>query len=144
MNQEVKKVLEELFSHMGFSDFSVQMGEDGKRCIVFVNDAPFLQRTLQSFIADVDLIVRFICKKKNLPFVFIDINNYRKEREEIIIKLAKASARKALVEKKEVFLPPMNAYERMIVHTELALHPELKTQSFGEGINRHVVIQPFQ
>jgi len=144
MEPEAKKILEELLSRMGFSDFSVQVSEDKKRCSVFINDGPFLDRYIQMFMADLDLIVRFMCKKRNLPFVFVDVNNYRKEREEIIIKLAKAAARKALAEKKEILLPPMNAYERMIVHTELALHPELKTQSFGEGLNRHVVIQPFQ
>lgn len=131
-------------SHIGFSDFSVQASDDGKRCSVFVNDAPFLNHHIPAFMADLDLVLRLICKKKNLPFVFVDVNNYRKEREEIIIKLAKAAARKALAERSEVPLPPMNAYERMIVHTELALHPELKTESFGEGPNRHVVIRPFQ
>ena len=129
---------------MGFSDFSVQQSEDGKRCAVFVNDAPFLSRQVAGFMLDLDTVLRLILKKKNLPFVFVDVNNYRKEREEIIIKLAKAAARKALAEKTNVPLPPMNAYERMIVHTELSLHPELKTESFGEGPNRHVVIRPFQ
>jgi spoIIIJ-associated protein len=145
MNSEVRKILEEILSRMGFADFSVSIGEDGKRCNVFVNDAPFLQghRTVE-FMNDLDAVLRFICKKQDLPFVFIDVNGYRKEREEIIMKLAKAAARKALAEKTEVSLPPMNAYERMIVHTELSLHPELKTESFGSGSGRHVVIKPFQ
>lgn len=142
MDSEVKKILEEILSRMGFRDFSITLGEDGKRCSVFINDTPFLQHQLVSFISDIDTVLKLVLRKKNLPLVFIDVNNYRREREEIIIKLAKAAARKALVEKTDISLPPMNAYERMIVHTELSLHPELKTESFGEGSSRHVVIQP--
>ena len=50
MHNEAKTILEEILSRMGFSDFSVQQSEDGKRCAVFVNDAPFLSRQVAGFI----------------------------------------------------------------------------------------------
>ncbi|MST04322.1 MAG: hypothetical protein EXS49_02020, partial [Candidatus Pacebacteria bacterium] len=45
-------------------------------------------------------------------------------------------------QKSEVRLPAMNAYERRIVHTELAVRPDVKTESSGEGRERCVVIRP--
>ena len=36
----------------------------------------------------------------------------------------------------------MNAYERRLIHVEIANHPDLKTESIGEGRERRVVIKP--
>jgi predicted RNA-binding protein Jag len=36
----------------------------------------------------------------------------------------------------------MNSYERRIVHVELAIHPNVKTESVGEGRERYIVIKP--
>jgi spoIIIJ-associated protein len=139
---EAKEIIEHLITLMGFKDFSVSYLEDSKRFLIFINDAPFLKKFLPQFISDFEFILKTIFNKKKLDLIFIDINNYRKEREELIIKLAKAAAKKSLATKQEVALPPMNAYERRIVHSELSLHPDIKTESYGEGKHRHVVVKP--
>lgn len=141
---EIKALLEQLIRLMGFNDFSISFIEDSKRYLIFINDAPFVERYAPQMITDLEFIVKMILNKKNLGIAYIDINNYRKEREELIIKLAKASAKKASVTKQEVSLPAMNAYERRIVHSELAMHPDLKTESSGEGKQRRVVIKPIE
>lgn len=141
-NEQIHTFLTTLITHMGFRDVSCVCHEESRRFSIFINDASFLHRLLPSFITDIDYVTRMYAKKNNLQFVFIDINNYRKDREEIIIKLAKATARKALATKTEFALPAMNAYERRLVHAELATHPDLKTESFGEGHSRHIVIRP--
>ena len=140
-NNRAKEIIETLMRHMGFFDFSISLNDDGRKVSVFINDAPFITRHLPGIIADMDFVLKMIFKKENLQFVFIDINNYRKEREDIIIKLAKASARKAIATKQEVPLPAMNAYERRIVHAELSLNPDITTESIGEGKQRHIVVK---
>ena len=144
MNNDAKETIEQLIRLMGFNDFAVSYIEDSRRFMIFINDAPFLQRFLPQFISDLEFVVKMIFNKKNIDIAFIDINNYRKDREDLIAKLAKAAAKKASVTKKEVSLPAMNAYERRIVHSELSLHPDLKTESSGEGKQRHVVIKPIE
>lgn len=139
---ESKELIEKLLHLMGFEDFSVTFIEDSRRFPIFINDAPFLNRALSQFITDFEFVVKMALSKKQMDAVFIDINNYRKDREVLIVKLAKAAAKKASVTKQEVELPSMNAYERRIVHSELAMHPDLKTESSGEGKQRHVVIKP--
>jgi spoIIIJ-associated protein len=60
----------------------------------------------------------------------------------LILEIAKASAQKVIALKQEVRLPAMNAYERRLIHTELSMRPDVKTESVGEGKDRAVVIRP--
>jgi spoIIIJ-associated protein len=58
--------------------------------------------------------------------------------------LARKAAREAVLKKKPVELPAMNAYERRVVHSELALRPDVMTESSGEEPNRRVVVKPLE
>ena len=86
--------------------------------------------------------MNIMAKKLQLEKISVDVNNYKKERERLITELAKATARKALLQKEAIELPAMNAYERRLVHIELATRPDLKTESIGEGPARRIVIKP--
>jgi len=140
--QRVQQTLETLVGLMGFSDFSVTFNEESRRFSVFINDGPFLHRFLPQFVADLDFILKGIVRKEGGEAVFVDVNNYRKEREELIRKLARAAAKKSVVNKESVSLPPMNSFERRIVHSELSMHPDIKTHSEGEGKERHILVDP--
>lgn len=72
----------------------------------------------------------------------LDINNYRWQIEQRLRELAKKSAREAVLSKKPVKLPVMSSYERRIIHTELALHPNVATESEGQSPKRQVVVKP--
>ena len=50
-------------------------------------------------------------------------------------------ARNAVKFGRDVRLEPMSAYERMIIHTELANRTDVKTESYGEEPRRRVVIK---
>lgn len=77
------------------------------------------------------------------PYV-VDVNYYRRERERLIVELARAAARKAVATKTQIELPPMNGYERRLVHVEITTHQELKTESVGLGKDRHIIIRHFE
>ena len=89
-------------------------------------------------------MAKVIAQKNNIESIFVDVNNYRKKREGLILELARAAARKSVAEKKEISLPPMNAYERRLVHVDLASRPDIKTESSGEGSSRCIVIKPIE
>ncbi len=72
--------------------------------------------------------------------VIIDTENYRRKREETLVKLAKRLAVKAKKTGRSVVLEPMNPYERRILHSTLQNHPYVQTHSEGEDPNRRVVI----
>ncbi|MCL5017079.1 MAG: hypothetical protein M1155_00215 [Patescibacteria group bacterium] len=143
--ESVKNKIKELLELGGFRDFSAEADIEGKRISIFINEFNLDKSVLPKIIADFERVARLISKKLDPAIednLILDINNYRRERERLIAELAKAAARKVLINKQEVTLPAMNAFERRIVHMELASRPDVKTESFGVGPERHIVIKP--
>lgn len=72
--------------------------------------------------------------------IILDTENYRKKREETLVRLANRMAEKVVKSRKKVELEPMNPYERRIIHSALQNHPGVFTYSEGEEPNRKVII----
>lgn len=111
-----------------------------RRLSIFVDD-PLTQNQIAVLLGAFDHLFNLMLKKEDQLNYIVDLNYYRKERERLILELARAAAHKAALTKSEVELPPMNAYERRLVHVEITTHPELKTESVGIGRERRVVIK---
>jgi predicted RNA-binding protein Jag len=134
----IKKIIE----YMGFSDYHLEVKPDQKRGSIFIYDNPdLIKENLPTLVESINHIVQMAARKNNEPPVFFDVNNYRQERENLITELARAAAKKVLFTKEKVSLPAMNSYERRIVHVELAMHPEVTTESVGEGKERYVIVK---
>lgn len=139
--ENLKEITKKLVATIGFRDASVDFDETNKRIIIFIEDELAGPGNVPDLINHFSRILKLVAKKFDEGPVTVDVNNYRKEREKLIIELARAGARKASTTKKEVALPPMNAYERRLVHSELSLRPDIKTESIGEGSGRQVIIK---
>ncbi|MFN4294823.1 MAG: RNA-binding cell elongation regulator Jag/EloR [Thermoflexales bacterium] len=74
--------------------------------------------------------------------VNVDINGYRRRREQQLINMARRLADKVAANGKPITLEPMPANERRIVHMALRDRPGVFTESFGEGASRKVQIKP--
>jgi spoIIIJ-associated protein len=72
--------------------------------------------------------------------VILDIEGYRKRREETLIRLARRLAEKVIKTGKKVMLEPMNPQERRIIHTAIQNNPNVTTYSEGEEPYRKVII----
>lgn len=72
----------------------------------------------------------------------VDVGGYKKHRQDSLQKLALYLADQVKSRRRAMPLEPMPADERRIIHLALADHPEVTTQSIGEGDNRKVVILP--
>jgi spoIIIJ-associated protein len=73
--------------------------------------------------------------------VIIDVEDYRKRREERMIDRALQVARRVLETGQEEALDPMNPYERKLIHDAVADLGGLETSSRGEEPERSVVIR---
>ena len=73
----------------------------------------------------------------------VDVNDYQKELIERLRNQTKIIAERVKLFKKEMSLPPMSAYERMIVHSTATTIEGVETRSEGEGRERCVVVCPF-
>ena len=74
--------------------------------------------------------------------IVIDVEGYKQRRSEALQALAVRMAEQVRTRGTPFTLEPMPAYERRIIHLALADHPNVTTQSIGEGDLRKVVIQP--
>ncbi len=74
--------------------------------------------------------------------VSLDVEGYRRRREESLIGLAERVARQVARSGRPIQLEPMPPSERRIVHLALRYDPEVMTESNGEGDLRRVVVMP--
>ena len=87
-------------------------------------------------------IVRLIVAEKSkmwVPFN-IDVAGYKKRRYDSLRNLALRVAEQVKRSQRMLTLEPMPADERRIVHITLASHPDVATQSMGEGEMRKVAV----
>ena len=136
-------IAKNMVEFMGFRDYKIDVLPEERRGSLFIYDGgDMLKENLPSIVESINHMFQMIAKKNNTELFFLDVNNYRQERETLIGELARAAAKKALTTKGEVSLPAMNSYERRLIHVALAVHPEVMTESAGEGKERYVIIRP--
>lgn len=94
-------------------------------------------RTLDS----IETVIRKIIKaRSNKVKLNIDINNYKKRRDEKIVMLADKACKKVLKTRKSWNLKYMNSYERRLAHEQIAKYDKLDSHSEGIEPKRYVVV----
>ena len=137
-----------LLSDIGLSaDAELYSCEDGTRRITIVgDDASVLIGHHGDTLDALQYLANLASARKNAKGerdksrVTIDIEGYRRKREETLRALARKMAAKALRNKRSVMLEPMNAYERRIIHSEIQGIEGVSTNSIGSDNNRKIVI----
>jgi spoIIIJ-associated protein len=88
-------------------------------------------------------IIRLLAKKEfeeNIAFS-LDVNSYWEQKSLALVKEARATAGQVIQNKISVTMRPMTSYERKIVHADLALNPQVSTESIGTNENRKVIVR---
>jgi spoIIIJ-associated protein len=146
--EEVKKEVENFLEKMSFpSTVSVESGEDDSfRVAIQTEDARFLIGAGGEMIQHLDSVLRRVIQKKipDAPKFFIDVNEYRQRRTELLKEDARNFAKQVRLYRKEITMDPMPAHERRIIHTVLSEYPDIVTESVGEEPERRIVIKPYQ
>lgn len=96
-------------------------------------------KTIEAF----QSLINSILQKEDEEYakVFVEINDYKKRKEEKLRKLANKMASNCIKFRRPIKLEPMSAYERLIIHRELADRKDVETESIGEEPRRRVVIK---
>lgn len=153
---EIKKIIEELLQKMTIADFKVEIAaekstevnEDKIGEIVNVNlnlkEPQFLIGRDGQTLLDLQKILRVVLNKKLQKSIYLklDINDYQKQKIEYLKNLARSLANEVVLNKEEKSLPPMPAYERRIIHEELAKRQDVISKSQGNGTERYIIISP--
>ncbi len=146
----IKDTIQELVEKIGFSPV-VEIIENGKQeeenivCNITIGeDSHVLIGQYGVNLQALQHIARILVRKKTdekVKFV-LDINNYRQEKNKSVADLACQAAEQALREGRAIVMRSMSAYERRLVHMELAGNTDVVTESIGEGESRKVVVKP--
>jgi spoIIIJ-associated protein len=143
--EQAAKTLREILDRMGI-EAEVSAFDDGDRIILDAHGAEsglIIGKKGATLDALQYVINRIISKKPNDgPGVIVDAEGYRGRREDSLADLARRLAEKAIKSGRPVPVEPMSPHDRRIVHVTLAEHPDVSTESEGEGVFRRVVIFP--
>lgn len=90
-------------------------------------------------------LLKAILKKsiKDNFYINLDINGYKEKKTQYLKELASSVADEVALSRKEKILPPMPAYERRIIHLELAERTDVATESMGREPERRIMIKPY-
>ncbi|MFH0791793.1 MAG: R3H domain-containing nucleic acid-binding protein [bacterium] len=120
---------------MGENTISVSLTTDEPQTLIGENG---------QVLNDLQQILRLVLRRQiDAPFfIDIDINNYKEEKTDKIKEIVRGAIDEVIITGRENILPPMSANERRIVHMEIGLRIDVKSESVGEGPERRVVIKP--
>ncbi len=143
---EAKKFLSEVFAAMGLevsievaeSDDGIQFNLSGKGLGILIGRRGQALDALQYLL---NVAVNRKSAGDKIHFI-VDVEDYRRRREESLTKLAKGVAERAIKTRRDVRLEPMNRHERKIIHTVLQDNDRVETHSAGEEPYRYVIVSP--
>ncbi len=143
---KAKDLLEEILNEMHFEDIKV-IGNLEDNIIkldakIDPKDTGIVigknGRTLDA----IETVIRKIIKaRSNKVKLNIDINNYKKRRDEKIVMLADKACKKVLKTRKSWNLKYMNSYERRLAHEQISKYDKLDSHSEGVEPKRFVVVE---
>ncbi len=142
--QEIRKVLENLLDKMkiNYEIANIEYETDKVRINIIGKDMGLLigrkGETLNALQYMVGLIINR--HREDRLRVILDVEDYRKKREESLEALAVRLSEKVKETRKNIVMRPMSSQERRIVHTALQGDPNITTYSIGEEPNRKLVI----
>ena len=143
---KLKELIEKLIGLMGL-DVEVYVEEREKEFFVNVtgtDSAIFIGKHGDS-IEEFQILLNYIFNKDKSrdesKRIIVDSNNYAQRRTETLTNLAKRTAGKVVRDNKEFKFEAMNSYERRIIHSALADHGKVITESYGNEPNRYVVVK---
>ncbi len=145
--KKVKKIVEDFFQKIDF-EISIEnlCQRENTLCLnLKTKDPKTLIGEKGEILTDLQHLLKALIKKtlKKDFYLDLDINDYKKRKIEFLKELAQDLADEVALTKKEKILPPMPAYERRIIHLELASRKDVTTQSTGKEPERKVIIKPY-
>lgn len=145
----IKKITEEFFEKITFEvsiDFLPQR-DQSLPISIKAEEPQILIGERGETLFEIQHLLKTILKRKagieEIFYLDIDINDYKKKKTTYLKEMARSLVEEVLLTKKEKILPPMTAYERRIIHLELADNPNVTTESIGQEPERRVAVRPY-
>ena len=121
-----------ILSALGFNyTLSTEPTEDGVCVMITSADARFLTGDEGDRLDDLQYLVNRLVQAKwaDAPRVRVDCDKYRERTENKLLRRARSRAESVLQTGKPLLMEKLNAYQRRLVHNELAKIPGIVTES---------------
>ncbi|MBL68809.1 MAG: single-stranded DNA-binding protein [Verrucomicrobiales bacterium] len=144
MMSEPKEILQEMLNRLGF-EATIEENETEKGTVLNIetDDPGRLIGRRGRTLSDLQYLTNRINfqNNKEAPKVSVDVGNYRNETSSDMASKALEAAEKARRWGDIVELPPMNAYDRRVVHQTLKEAGDISTESIEvDGTNHKAII----
>ncbi len=132
---------------LGFSGEAIVSKRNSAYFINFiVDDSPaFLIGRGGEALDALQHVIRILLRGEGFPLgytLIVDVNGYRNKKASMLEKTAREVAHRVRSKGKEEVLPPMNSFERRVIHTLISNIADVESESIGERDERRVVIKP--
>lgn len=145
----IEKIASELFNLLDLADTKIKVVEEEDNLFqINATVDPEQSGVLIGYhgetINSLQLVLSLITHQKLEEWYHLklNINDYRDKREQSLQEMAHNAAERAKETGEEVVMPPMQSFDRRIVHMELSQDKDIRTESVGEGKDRRLIIYP--
>lgn len=144
--EDIQKTIEEFLQRLQISITSIERLDETSNHVVFsiqTNDSKILIGPGGEHLKALNMLVKHIVSKgsTDTPNFIIDVNGYYLRHILEVKRNAKTLADRVRMFRAPIEMSPMNAYDRMLVHSAFADDPEIVTESEGEGKFRRVILK---
>jgi spoIIIJ-associated protein len=144
MAADPKTILETLLHHLGFTaSVEEQHLEEGTLLEVSTDDSGRLIGRQGQTLSDLQYVTNRLLFQQDpaTPKVMVDVNGYRAQARDALVRKAKEAAAKVRRWGDVVELEPLNAYDRRIIHQALKDDPGIETHSVEvQGTDKKVIL----
>jgi spoIIIJ-associated protein len=144
--EEVKEIIKNFLEKLTVQFDEIEILEDDTHPTISIKteDSGVLIGNNGETLRALNHIVKRIIGKKfedNTLQFLLDVNDYHSQKIEILKNKALMLAERAKTFKSDIEMSPMNAYERMIVHSMFVNDNEINTESEGNGKMKKIVFK---
>ena len=142
----VAEKIKEIIENLGISATATVSREDDVFLVdIASDDSALLIGKYGSNLESLQFILAVLIKTQSGQDnfeIYVDVNNWRRNREEKLRQMATAIADEVAATGREKPLYNLKSSERRVIHTFLTDHRQVTSVSEGEGPERHLIIKP--
>ena len=145
MEEKLSEILDNLLGMLLLEgSYEIEEKDDSFSVLIETKDAGRLIGARGESLDALQLLVNQMAARKmgeeSFKRVLIDVEGWKKQKEEELVNSAKNWGEQVLLNKKPFEVEPMPAWQRRIIHMTISEMAGLSSESMGEGRDRHIVI----
>lgn len=143
--KEITEIIEKFLSVLSINaKVELTPVEEGVEVVLETEESGMVIGRRGEALEALQLLLSLAVSRKLGEFVRIslEVGDYKKNRNEMLVRMAEEAKEQALSEQREISLPELKSWERRVIHLILQEDKEVTSESVGEGKDRILLIKP--